>query len=248
MRSDIGAVGSPLVDLTDVAMLVTGGSAGIGAAIVSTARRLGARVGVVDLRAPEEPGIPYAEADVSSWTEASTAVAEVATELNGLDVLVNNAGIAPAGRFEDISEERWRETLGVNLDGAFFCTRASLPHLRDSTAPAVVNMASVAARSFSRTASVAYAASKGGVVALTRQLAHELATEGLRVNCVCPGLVDTAVMGRNVSPQRLAELVQTIPLGRLASPAEVAAVVCFLGSAAAGYLTGTVVDVNGGMA
>jgi 3-oxoacyl-[acyl-carrier protein] reductase len=109
-------------------------------------------------------------------------------------------------------------------------------------------MASVAARSFSRTASVAYAASKGGVVALTRQLAHELATEGLRVNCVCPGLVDTAVMGRNVSPQRLAELVQTIPLGRLASPAEVAAVVCFLGSAAAGYLTGTVVDVNGGMA
>lgn len=248
MRSDEAAARSPLVDLAGVAVLVTGGSTGIGAAVVDMAHRLGARVGVVDLLTPNGIGASYARADVSSSAEVRAAVAQVATELGGLDVLVNNAGIAPAERFEDISDERWRQTIGVNLDGAFFSGQAALPWLLESPAPAVVNMSSVAGRTYSRTASVAYAASKGGLVAMTRQLAHELASHRVRVNCVCPGLVDTSIMSRNVSPKRLAELVQSIPLGRLATPAEVAAVVCFLASPAAGYLTGAVVDVNGGLA
>lgn len=248
MWSDTGVSAAPLVDLRDVAVVVTGGATGIGAAIVSMAHRLGARVAILDVCPPQIGSAAHAAADVSSADEATAAVEQVAADLGGVDVLVNNAGIAPPGRFEDISDHRWRQTIAVNLDGSFFCTRAALPHLRESAGPAVVNMASVAGRSYSRTASVAYAASKGGVVAMTRQLAHELAPERVRVNCVCPGLVDTAIMTRNVSPERLAELVQTIPLGRLATPAEVAAVVCFLGSAAAGYLTGAVVDVNGGLA
>lgn len=242
-----GPAAGPLVDLRRVAMVVTGGSSGIGAAIVALAGDLGARVGVVDVRPPAGRDVAHAEADVSSAGAAHEAVEEVCRALGGVDVLVNNAGIAPAARFEEITDEQWRQTLGVNLDGAFFCTRAALPHLRTSAAGAVVNMASVAGRSHSRTATVAYAASKGGLIAMTRQLAHELAIEGVRVNCVCPGLVDTAIMSRNVSPERLAELVGTIPLGRLASPAQVAAVVCFLSSAAAAYLTGAVVDVNGGL-
>jgi meso-butanediol dehydrogenase / (S,S)-butanediol dehydrogenase / diacetyl reductase len=116
--------------------------------------------------------------------------------------------------------------MSVNLDGVFICTQAAVPHLTRGSGGAVVNMASIAGRSFSRTASAAYAASKGGVVALTRQLGYELGATGIRVNCVCPGLVDTSIMARNTSPQRLSELVSTIPLGRLAGPDEVAAVVC----------------------
>ena len=187
------------------------------------------------------------EADVSSPEQAAAAVAEVGERLGGLQVLVTNAGIAPVGRFDDTSPADWRRTMGVNLDGTFYCARAALPLLRAASGGAVVTMASIAGRSFSRTASVDYAASKGGVIALTRQMAHELAAEQIRVNCVCPGPVDTDIISRNTSPEQLAVLVGGIPLGRMGTPAEVAAVVCFLASSAAGYLTGAIIDVNGGL-
>ncbi len=237
---------TPLVDLAGASVLVTGGATGIGAAIVATAQGLGARVGVVDL-SPAPGADVSVEADVSVPEEAAAAVAEVGDRLGGLQVLVTNAGIAPVGRFDTTTPTEWRRTMAVNLDGAFHCAQAALPLLRAAPDPAVVTMASIAGRSFSRTASVAYAASKGGVVALTRQMAHELASERIRVNCVCPGLVDTEIITRNTTPDQLADLVAGIPLGRMAAPAEVAAVVCFLASSAAGYLTGAVIDVNGGL-
>jgi 2-dehydro-3-deoxy-L-rhamnonate dehydrogenase (NAD+) len=238
---------SPLPDLQGKRVVVTGGSAGIGSAIVETARDLGARVAVIDVHDAPAADVCL-RADVSSPDDASDAVGEAASHLGGLDVLVNNAGIAPAGALEEITPAQWRQTMSVNLDGVFFCTQAAVPHLTRGSGGAVVNMASIAGRSFSRTASAAYAASKGGVVALTRQLGYELAATGTRVNCVCPGLVDTSIMARNTSPQRLSELVSTIPLGRLARPDEVAAVVCFLASDAASYMTGSVVDITGGLA
>jgi NAD(P)-dependent dehydrogenase (short-subunit alcohol dehydrogenase family) len=242
---------TPLVDLTDLAVVVTGGSTGIGSAITTQAHELGARVGVIDLAAPQGAVAAHIEthsrADVSSPAEVDTAIGQVSRELGGLDVLINNAGIAPAGAFEDITAEQWRRTMAINLDGSFHCSRAALPLLRRSGAGAIVNLASIAGRSYSRTANVAYAASKGGVIAMTRQLAFELAGEGIRVNCVCPGLVDTAIMSRNVTPDRMAMLLASIPLGRLAEPAEVAGLVCFLASSAAGYLTGSVVDITGGL-
>jgi 2-dehydro-3-deoxy-L-rhamnonate dehydrogenase (NAD+) len=238
---------SPLPGLQGKRVVVTGGSAGIGSAIVETAKDLGAQVAVIDVN--DAPAADEClQADVSSAGEAADAVREAASRLGGLDVLVNNAGIAPAGRLAEITATRWRQTMSVNLDGVFFCTQAAVPHLTRGAGGAVVNMASIAGRSFSRTASAAYAASKGGVVALTRQLGYELAATGIRVNCVCPGLVDTSIMARNTSPQRLSELVSTIPLGRLARPDEVAAVACFLASDAASYMTGSVVDITGGLA
>jgi NAD(P)-dependent dehydrogenase (short-subunit alcohol dehydrogenase family) len=202
MRSDIGAVGSPLVDLTDVAMLVTGGSAGIGAAIVSTARRLGARVGVVDLRAPEEPGIPYAEADVSSWTEASTAVAEVATELNGLDVLVNNAGIVSewGTAVADITAEQVRSAYDVNVFGVVAVINAFVPLLRRSPNARIVNMSSglgsvnLLSELDGRLASqglLAYSSSKAALNALTLVYASALRADNIKVNAATPGLVPT---------------------------------------------------------
>lgn len=238
---------TPLVDLTGLPVVVTGGATGIGAAVVGTARELGARVGVVDLRAAPAADVSI-EADVSSAEQAAAAVAEIGDRLGGLQVLVTNAGIAPPGRFDTTTAADWRRTLGVNLDGPFHCIQAALPLLRSAPGASVVTMASIAGRSHSRTASVAYAASKGGVVALTRQLAHELGPERIRVNCVCPGLVDTEIMSRNTTPEQLTALVAGVPLGRMAAPVEVAAVVCFLASAAAGYLTGAVIDVTGGLA
>ncbi len=237
-----------LVDLEGVRMLVTGGASGIGAATVEMARELGARVGVVDLSPSTSPSADISvNADISSVDEATEAVGQIHNRLGGLDVLVNNAGIAPTGVFEELTERQWHQTLAVNLDGLFYCTRAAIPLLRKAPAGVIVNMASIAGRSRSRTASVAYATSKGGVIALTRQLAFELASEGIRVNCVCPGLVDTQIMSQNVTAKRLQELVATIPLGRLGSPSEVAALVCFLSSGASSYLTGTIVDINGGL-
>lgn len=237
---------APRVDLRDTAVVVTGGAGGIGAAVTAAARELGARVGVLDLR-PPTVDVPHVEADVGSPEDAERAVTLLAREIGGVDVLVNNAGVAPNTPFAETTAERWRHTMAINLDSAFHCTRAALPFLRGSARGAVVNMASIAGRSHSRTAGVAYAASKGGVIAFSRQLGHELAAERIRVNCVCPGLVDTGIMARNVTPERLAELVASIPLGRLADPAEIAALVCFLASPAASYLTGAVIDVTGGL-
>lgn len=208
--------------------------------------QLGARVGVVDLT-PTDYALVSVSADISSAESAWDAVQQACGQLGGLDVLVNNAGVAPSGAFDGISPAQWRKTLGINLDGTFHCTQAALPFLRESEHGSIVNMASIAGRSRSRTASVAYAASKGGVIALTRQLAYELADEGIRVNCVCPGLVSTRIMSQNTTPEALSELVATIPLGRLATPTEVAAVVGFLASDASSYLTGSILDVTGGL-
>lgn len=236
-----------LVDLQQSRVVVTGGASGIGLSIVQLSRSLGARVGVIDT-APAPSADLYAQADVGNSADADSAVSRLVSELGGLDILVNNAGIAVPGRFDDLADAEWRRTMSVNVDGVFHCTRAAVPHLRRGPGGSIVNMASIAGRSYSRTASVAYATSKGAVVALTRQLAHELAQEGIRVNCVCPGLVDTDIMTRNTSPDRLENLVAAIPMGRLASPAEIASVVCFLGSSASSYVTGSVVDVTGGLA
>jgi NAD(P)-dependent dehydrogenase (short-subunit alcohol dehydrogenase family) len=228
-------------------MVVTGGSRGIGAAIAARAARAGTRVAVLDLVAPHQDGAYWVRCDVGRGAEVRDALARVDADLGPVTDLVNNAGVAPPTRFDELGEPEWNQTLAVNLTGVFLCSSAALPQLRRAEAATITNVASIAGRQRSYTASAAYAAAKGGVIALTRQLAHELAPDGIRVNCVCPGLVDTEIMARNLSPQQRPALARTVPLGRFADPDEVASVVCFLASAEASYLTGAVVDVNGGL-
>jgi NAD(P)-dependent dehydrogenase (short-subunit alcohol dehydrogenase family) len=227
-------------------MVVTGGAQGIGAAVARLARQQGAHVAVLDL-APAPDADRYVECDVASARSVRSALAEVRKSFGPVSVLVNNAGIAPAGRFEEFTEEQWNQVLAVDLTSVFHCTQSALPQLRESGGGSVVNVGSIAGRHRSFTASAAYAAAKGGVIALTRQLAHELAPDGVRVNCACPGLVGTGIIRRNVTDEQRVALASQIPLSRLARPEEVASVICFLASDAASYVTGAIVDVNGGL-
>ena len=195
---------------------------------------------------PPPPNYCGVQADVGDPAAVAPAFVEVRRLLGPVSVLVNNAGVAPPGRFDQISVDSWERTLRINLTGAFFCTQAALAQLRE-TSGCIVNVASVAGKLRSLTADAAYAASKGGLIALTRQLAFELAPEGIRVNCVCPGAADTAILERNLDPERRRVLEASIPLGRAARPEEIANVICFLAAGASSYMTGQAVDVNGGL-
>ena len=227
---------------------VTGGAMGIGLATAWRAAELGARVAVLDLQ-PGPGDFFHAPCDVADRAAVEAAFAAVQRELGPVGVLVNNAGIAPtAVPFEELSPEAWRKTMAVNLDGVFHCTQAALPQLRATgRGGAVVNVASIAGKLRSLGSTVAYSASKGGVIAFTRHLAALLAPQGIRVNCVCPGAVTGAINDRNLDPERQAAVVAGIPARRMATPDEVAAVICFLASDAASYMIGAAVDVNGGL-
>ena len=227
---------------------VTGGAMGIGLATARRAAELGAWVAVLDLR-PGPPEHFYAECDVSDARSVAEAFAAVRRELRPVKVLVNNAGIAPpAGPFEELTAEAWRQTLAVNLDGVFLCTQTALPQIREAGGGAIVNVASVAGKLRSLGSTVAYSASKGGVIAFTRHLAALLAPEGIRVNCVCPGAVEGAINDRNLAdPERRGAALAGVPVQRMATPEEIASVICFLASDASSYMVGAAVDVNGGL-
>ncbi len=227
---------------------VTGGSQGIGLATARRGAELGAQVAVLDLQ-PGPPEFPFEKCDVADLEAVGEAFARVRQQVGPVGILINNAGIAPsATSFDDLSKEAWRQTLAVNLDGVFHCTKAALPQLRESGGGAIVNVASLAGKLRSLTSTVAYSASKGGVIAFTRHLAALLITEGIRVNCVCPGAVHGAIIEQNLGHDKARRAVAaTVPIGRLARPEEIAATICFLASDAASYVVGAALDVNGGL-
>jgi 2-keto-3-deoxy-L-fuconate dehydrogenase len=230
--------------------LVTGGASGIGAA---TARRLadgGARVAVLDRDVADAPGIAV-EADVVDDAAVRAAVEEAAGQLGGLDVLVNNVGIGAQGTVEDNPDEEWRHVLDVNVLGMVRTTRAALPHLRRSDRAAIVNTCSIAATAGLPNRAL-YSASKGAVLSLTLAMAADHVGEGIRVNCVTPGTVDTPWIGRllraadDPAAERAA-LEARQPIGRLVTAEETAEAIAYLASPAAGSTTGTVLAVDGGM-
>ena len=227
---------------------VTGGGMGIGLATARRAAELGARVAVLDLK-PGPGDFYYAQCDVSDQAQVETALAAVRRELGPVTMLVNNAGIAPrAAPFDELTLEAWRRTLAINLDGVFLCTRAALPQLREAGGGTIVNTASYAGRVRSLSSTAAYSASKGGVIAFTRHAAALLIKENIRMNCVCPGAATGAIMDRNMpEPERIAALESSTPIGRMAEPEDIAAVICFLASDASRYMVGQAVDVNGGL-
>lgn len=248
-RAGEGATG----ELAGLRAAVTGGGSGIGLATARLLAERGARVAVLDLH-PGGVGEPlrYCRADVRDDASVRTAVTEVVQWLDGLDILVNNAGIGAAGTVEDNPDEEWHRVLDVNLLGMVRTTRAALPALRRSDHASVVNICSVAATAGLPQRAL-YSSSKGAVLSLTRAMAADHVREGIRVNCVNPGTVDTPWVGRllDAAPDPAAEraaLSARQPTGRLVRAEEVAAAVAYLVGPAAGSVTGTALAVDGGMA
>jgi NAD(P)-dependent dehydrogenase (short-subunit alcohol dehydrogenase family) len=201
---------------------------------------------VVDRIERARPGCSIAfRADVGDPGAVRAMVDRCVAAFGRIDVLVNNAAHAGRVRFGEITLEHWRETMRVNVDGAFHCVREVLPHMTRAGSGAIVNVSSHGLRS-GRSSSVAYSASKGALYGFTRALATELAPLGIRVNSVLPGITDSEGHKGPADPDRRRAAEQLIPLGRAAAPEEIAAVILFLASADASYMTGTHVEIAGG--
>lgn len=239
-------------ELEGLRAMVTGASSGIGLATGELLASRGARVCVLDLVAPDEQSFAYQHADVADDASVRQAVTAGIAELGGLDILVNNAGIGAQGTIEENSEEEWRRIFEVNVFGIVRVTRAALPALRRSDCAAIVNTCSVAATA-GLIRRAAYSATKGAVLSLTRAMAADHIGEGIRVNCVNPGTVETPWVTRLLAAAadpaaERAALVQRQPHGRLVQPEEVAAAIAYLASPLARSTTGTAIEVDGGMA
>ncbi|MER5457212.1 SDR family oxidoreductase [Micromonospora sp. NPDC002389] len=239
-------------EFTGLAVVVTGGGSGIGLVTARLLAQRGAAVACLDL---DPSGVPApllgVRCDVTDAASVTEAVTDAASRLGGLDVLVNNAGIGARGTVEANPDDQWHRVFDVNVVGIVRVTRAALPHLRRSAHAAIVNIGSIAA-STGLPDRALYGATKGAVQALTLAMAADHVGEGIRVNCVNPGTVDTPWVRRLVDAAadpsaELAALRARQPTGRLVAADEVAAAVAYLAGPSAGATTGTVLAVDGGM-
>ncbi|MGI6208401.1 MAG: SDR family NAD(P)-dependent oxidoreductase [Anaerolineae bacterium] len=236
--------------------LVTGGGSGIGRAVCLELGRAGAAVAAADLSAERaqatvkelEGAGHQAQAyrvDISRSDQVRAVVSGICERWGGVDVLVNAAGVYQIGGIEDITEEDWDRVLAINLKGAYLFCREVVPIMRRRGGGAIVNVSSISGRTKSDLAGVNYVASKAGLIGLTMCLANQLARDGIRVNCVAPGTIDTP-MNASLTPEGREILTRRVPLGRLGQAEEVAAAIAFLASPAASYITGETLNVNGG--
>jgi NAD(P)-dependent dehydrogenase (short-subunit alcohol dehydrogenase family) len=240
-----------------IAIITGAGSPrGIGRAIARLFAEHGARVAALDIdgAAAAETATELGEAhrgyrcDVRLADEVAAVFAQVAAELGPPDVLVNNAGITSPKQVADVTAADYDAVMDVNLRGSFLCSQAVLPYMRQLGRGSIICMSSVSAKRGGGVfgASV-YSAAKGGILGLARALARELAPEGIRVNALAPGLIDTDIFGGQMTPERREEIVRGVPLGRLGQPLDVARACLFFASELSDFITGEVMDVNGGM-
>jgi len=244
------------VRFTGRVAVVTGAASGIGAA---TARRLhgeGAVVVVADRNAPLGEALVqdlgqerarFHEVDVADPEQIQGLIDEAVRDLGRIDVLFNNAGIGSFGDSTEVSIDEWRRVIEIDLNGVFYGCRAAIPHMRRQGRGAIVNTASASglAGDF---AFAAYNAAKGAVVNYTRAAAIDHARDGIRVNAVCPGPVETPIIGGIVAMPGIHQIWdECVPMGRFAQPEEIASVVAFLASDEASYMTGAIVAVDGGL-
>jgi len=238
--------------------IVTGAAKGIGKAIALRLAKEGYGLSLLDIL-PEELSLTEGElrerfgdclqsipVDVSQSDQVNLAVQAHVDKFDGIDLLVNNAGILTKGSCEATRDDTWDRILKVNLYGPFYLCRAVIPHMKAKGKGVIVNVSSRAGRSFSPFGGVSYSASKAGLLGLTRQLAQELAPFQIRVNAVCPSGTLTPLARTLRTPEEIEKAARNFPLGRFAEPEDVAAGVAFLASDDAAYITGVALDINGG--
>lgn len=232
------------------------GPRGIGFTTARTFAAQGARVAILDIDGtsaaaaaaelgPDHVGIAC---DVTSKADCERATAAVIAAFGQIDVLINNAGITQAIKVWDIGEADWDRIQDVNLKGVLFLSQAVLPHMRFRKSGSIACMSSVSAqRGGGILGGAHYSAAKAGVLGLAKAMARELGGDGIRVNCVTPGLIQTDINAGKISDEKRVEILAGIPLNRLGVPQDVANVFLFLASDLSAYLTGNTIDVNGGM-
>jgi 3-oxoacyl-[acyl-carrier protein] reductase len=244
--------------LADKRALVTGAQQGIGRATVLALAREGADVAInwlddrpaADRLAEEVEAIGRkaftVQADVSNSKEVNRMVSSAYAALGGLDILVNNAGVFPRSPFLDLAESEWDQVLDINLKGSFLCAQAVAHRMvADGRSGAIVNISSSSVRG--NPLGVHYAASKTGIIGMTRSMALALAEKGIRVNAVAPGITDTAQPRYQFSESQMQEQSRLVPLGSMAQPADIASILVFLASDESRFITGETIHANGGL-
>jgi NAD(P)-dependent dehydrogenase (short-subunit alcohol dehydrogenase family) len=234
--------------LTGRKILITGGASGIGRATCALFAQEGASVVVLDRNTADVADVRAIAADVSDAGSVARAMQEAAQMMGGLDGLVNAAGVFINKDLMETDAQTWNTTIAVNLTGTFLCVQAAVPLLRQAAKATIVNLASGVGLLPTGGGSTAYVASKGGVIAMTRALAAELAP-GIRVNAVCPGAVETPMTDgtlRDAAGAIIPAIVNRYALGRPASPEEIAAAILFLISHESSFVTGVNLAVDGG--
>ncbi|MCG2766644.1 MAG: SDR family oxidoreductase [Desulfarculaceae bacterium] len=230
--------------------LVTGGAAGLGLAIATAMVDEGAKVAIWDWQI-EAAGLPpdkfpiTAKVDVSSGEMVSQAAGDLLAQWGGLDILVNNAGICIPGTVEELTENDWDRVMDVNLKGTFLCSKAFASAMQAQGAGKIINLGSISGKMGGIAAGSAYSASKAGIMCFTMSLARELSPFGINVNAMAPGVIATD-MSKGLSKGDYTAYKQTIPLGRVGEAKEVAALALFLAGPDSDYLTGEIIDINGG--
>lgn len=244
--------------LTGKTALVTGAGRGIGRSIALALARQGAKVCVSDVDLTNAAKVAcelealgaqvlVCQTDISDENQVTQMVAQCVDAFGTVDILVNNAGIVYTKPIIETDEAAWDKVVSINLKGVFLCTKAAFPVMMNHQSGKIINIASVAGkRGGGLLGSSSYAASKGGVIAFTKSAAREGGPYGINVNAVAPAFTETD-MTKEVAPDKKEAILRMVPLGRAGKPEDVAAAVCFLASAQADYITGEIMDVDGGL-
>jgi 3-oxoacyl-[acyl-carrier protein] reductase len=247
------------LDLTGKTALITGASSGIGAAAAAIFADLGARIAigyhsnekganqVRDAIAATGGKIIAVKGDVRKSADIRNMIDRTTSELGPIDILVNNAGsLVERQKLAQLTEERWNDILNLNLTSAMLCSQLVVPSMIERKSGSIINIVSIAGRNGGGPGALAYATAKGGLITFTKGLAKELAPQGVRVNAVSPGVIDTPFHEVFSTPEMIKSFIAGIPLGRTGTSMECAKAIAFLASDAAAYIVGETLEVNGG--